>query len=207
MWIYPGFIVCLPYFYHRQPISMELDWTKWCSLLSDLFLNQFLATFRIQTSHLDETYRSAHGLHNIGYNDLSCQFASRRPVPHCASRPTAISPAFRNSNLTVVVHLHPWEFFGCDIVSCFGILRDFRGRLFCILQEKRVTSFPFHILYNPMYIGAKLCFISAALWYERPAGLAVALYVHLTYTVALRFESPFTEMIYANRGTSGKKDY
>ncbi|KAJ7482187.1 hypothetical protein B0H11DRAFT_1723871, partial [Mycena galericulata] len=59
---------------------------------------------------------------------------------------------------------------------------------FGILQEKRVTDFPFNVIDNPMYVGAKLCFVVAALWYERPAGLLVVLYVHITYILALRFE-------------------
>ncbi|KAJ7482189.1 phospholipid methyltransferase-domain-containing protein [Mycena galericulata] len=79
-----------------------------------------------------------------------------------------------------------------------GFYGTFVGDYFGILQEKRVTSFPFSILDNPMYVGAKLCFVGAALWYERPAGLLVALYVHITYAIALRFESPYTDMIYAN---------
>ncbi|KAJ6562805.1 phospholipid methyltransferase-domain-containing protein [Mycena vulgaris] len=87
-----------------------------------------------------------------------------------------------------------------------GFYGTFVGDYFGILQEKRVTSFPFNILANPMYLGAKLCFVGAALWYERPAGLLIALYVHLTYTVALHFESPFTDMIYASRNLPVEKN-
>ncbi|KAJ7605479.1 phospholipid methyltransferase-domain-containing protein [Roridomyces roridus] len=82
-----------------------------------------------------------------------------------------------------------------------GFYGTFVGDYFGILQEKRVTSFPFNILDNPMYMGATLCFVGAALWYERPAGLLVALYVHLTYATALHFESPFTDMIYSNKAS------
>ncbi|KAJ7157850.1 phospholipid methyltransferase-domain-containing protein [Mycena crocata] len=87
-----------------------------------------------------------------------------------------------------------------------GFYGTFVGDYFGILLEKRVTSFPFSLFNNPMYMGAKLSFIGAALWYERPAGLLVCIYVHLVYTIALRFESPFTDMIYANRQLSTKRE-
>ncbi|CAK5271417.1 unnamed protein product [Mycena citricolor] len=80
-----------------------------------------------------------------------------------------------------------------------GFYGTFCGDYFGILQTKRVTGFPYNVLDNPMYVGATLCFVGAALWYERPAGLLLALYVHITYAVALRFEEPFTRMIYAGR--------
>jgi phosphatidylethanolamine N-methyltransferase len=59
--------------------------------------------------------------------------------------------------------------------------------------------------------------------YERPVGLLVTLYVHIVYTLALKFEGcatfsfifflalelvpsrPFTDMIYSTRDTSTKK--
>ncbi|KAJ6546919.1 phospholipid methyltransferase-domain-containing protein [Mycena capillaripes] len=86
-----------------------------------------------------------------------------------------------------------------------GFWGTFYGDYFGILKENRVTSFPFNVLQDPMYLGAKLCFVGAALWYERPAGLLVALYVHLTYAVLVRFEGPFTKMIYANRDSPAKQ--
>jgi phosphatidylethanolamine N-methyltransferase len=44
-----------------------------------------------------------------------------------------------------------------------GFYGTFVGDYFGILQKTRVTSFPFNILDNPMYLGAKLCFVGAAL--------------------------------------------
>ncbi|KAF7299354.1 Phosphatidyl-N-methylethanolamine N-methyltransferase [Mycena indigotica] len=79
-----------------------------------------------------------------------------------------------------------------------GFYGTFCGDYFGILKEERVTSFPYNWLDNPMYIGAKMCFIGAALWYERPVGLLISLYVHLVYSVALHYEGPFTDMIYSN---------
>ncbi len=50
-----------------------------------------------------------------------------------------------------------------------------------------------------------LCFVLRSLEllahprYERPAGLLITLYVYIVYVIALRFEGPFTDMIYSNR--------
>lgn len=38
--------------------------------------------------------------------------------------------------------------------------------------------------------------------YERPAGLLITLYVYIVYVIALRFEGPFTDMIYSRKATS-----
>ncbi|KAJ2769362.1 Phosphatidyl-N-methylethanolamine N-methyltransferase [Coemansia nantahalensis] len=80
-----------------------------------------------------------------------------------------------------------------------GITGTFLGDYFGILMDARVTGFPFNVLDNPMYVGSTVSFLGAALWYARPAGLLVTAYVWLVYAVALRFEGPFTAMIYAAR--------
>lgn len=44
--------------------------------------------------------------------------------------------------------------------------------------------------------------------FERPAGLLITFYVYAVYLIALRFEGPFTDMIYSNRAnghTQSKK--
>ncbi|KAJ2432885.1 Phosphatidyl-N-methylethanolamine N-methyltransferase [Coemansia sp. RSA 2440] len=66
-------------------------------------------------------------------------------------------------------------------------------------MDARVTGFPFNVLDNPMYVGSTLSFIGVSLWHARPAGLLVAAYVWLVYHIALKFEGPFTSMIYAKR--------
>ena len=40
--------------------------------------------------------------------------------------------------------------------------------------------------------------------YERPAGLLITLYVYIVYVIALRFEGPFTDMIYSNKAAADK---
>ncbi|KAL5479054.1 OPI3 [Sanghuangporus weigelae] len=80
-----------------------------------------------------------------------------------------------------------------------GMTGTFLGDYFGILMDHRVEGFPFNVLENPMYVGSTLCFLATALWYEKPAGLLITLYVHICYTIALKFEGPFTTMIYSKR--------
>ena len=55
-------------------------------------------------------------------------------------------------------------------------------------MDHRVEGFPFNIIENPMYVGSTLCFAATALWYEKPAGVFVTLWVHICYSIALRYE-------------------
>jgi len=80
-----------------------------------------------------------------------------------------------------------------------GITGTFLGDYFGILMDHRVEGFPFNVLRDPMYVGSTMSFIGASLWYESPAGLLISLYVYIAYVIALRFEGPFTDMIYSNR--------
>ncbi|RDX44066.1 phospholipid methyltransferase [Lentinus brumalis] len=80
-----------------------------------------------------------------------------------------------------------------------GITGTFLGDYFGILMDHRVEGFPFNVLRDPMYVGSTMSFAATALWYERPAGLLITLYVYIVYVIALRFEGPFTDMIYSNR--------
>ncbi|KAF8958586.1 phospholipid methyltransferase-domain-containing protein [Flammula alnicola] len=85
-----------------------------------------------------------------------------------------------------------------------GITGTFLGDYFGILMDHRVEGFPFNVLRDPMYVGSTMCFAATALWYERPAGLVVTLYVYIVYLIALRFEGPFTDMIYSKRAEQAK---
>ncbi|TEB19461.1 phospholipid methyltransferase [Coprinellus micaceus] len=86
-----------------------------------------------------------------------------------------------------------------------GITGTFLGDYFGILMDARVEGFPFNVLRDPMYVGSTMCFIATALWYERPAGLLISVYVYIVYLIALRFEGPWTDMIYAKRAAEQKK--
>ncbi|KAI9228317.1 MAG: phosphatidylethanolamine N-methyltransferase [Piptocephalis tieghemiana] len=80
-----------------------------------------------------------------------------------------------------------------------GLTGTYLGDYFGILMDAKVTGFPFNVSNNPMYHGSTLSFLATALWYASPAGLVLTALVHICYTFALRFEEPFTTMIYSNR--------
>ncbi|KAF8902980.1 phospholipid methyltransferase-domain-containing protein [Mucidula mucida] len=80
-----------------------------------------------------------------------------------------------------------------------GVTGTFLGDYFGILMDARVDGFPFNILTNPMYVGSTMCFLGVSLWFQSIAGLVITFYVYVVYVVALRFEGPFTDMIYAKR--------
>jgi len=86
-----------------------------------------------------------------------------------------------------------------------GITGTFLGDYFGILMDHRVEGFPFNVLTDPMYVGSTMTFVGTSLWYESPAGLLISLYVYVVYVIALRFEGPFTDMIYSTR--EAKKDW
>ncbi|KAJ2914678.1 hypothetical protein MD484_g5739, partial [Candolleomyces efflorescens] len=86
-----------------------------------------------------------------------------------------------------------------------GVTGTFLGDYFGILMDARVEGFPFNVLRDPMYVGSTMCFVATALWYERPAGLLISVYVYIVYLIALRFEGPWTDMIYSNRAAEQKK--
>ncbi|RPD77106.1 phospholipid methyltransferase, partial [Lentinus tigrinus ALCF2SS1-7] len=83
-----------------------------------------------------------------------------------------------------------------------GITGTFLGDYFGILMDHRVEGFPFNVLRDPMYVGSTMSFAATALWYERPAGLLITLYVYIVYVIALRFEGPFTDKIYSKKAES-----
>ncbi|KAI0826510.1 phospholipid methyltransferase [Trametes gibbosa] len=83
-----------------------------------------------------------------------------------------------------------------------GVTGTFLGDYFGILMDHRVEGFPFNVLRDPMYVGSTMSFAATALWYERPVGLCITAYVYIVYLIALRFEGPFTDMIYSKRASA-----
>jgi hypothetical protein len=45
-----------------------------------------------------------------------------------------------------------------------GITGTFLGDYFGILMDRKVESFPFNILRDPMYVGSTMCFAAGAFW-------------------------------------------
>ncbi|TIB68082.1 hypothetical protein E3P77_01261 [Wallemia ichthyophaga] len=93
------------------------------------------------------------------------------------------------------------------ITSMFalGVTGTYLGDYFGILMSHRVTTFPFNVVEDPMYIGSTLCFLGTSLWFRSPAGLAISLFVFIVYQVALSFEGPFTAMIYSAKDKKSEK--
>ena len=94
--------------------------------------------------------------------------------------------------------------FGVGIVlvytsmAALGVAGTFLGDYFGILQTQMITSFPFNVVANPMYVGSSLCYLGHALFAGSPTGIVIAGVVYLCYKVALAFEGPYTSMIYRN---------
>ena len=80
-----------------------------------------------------------------------------------------------------------------------GITGTFLGDYFGILMEGRVTSFPFNLVENPMYWGTTASYLGHALWFGSPIGIVLSAVIGICYKIALRFEGPFTNMIYKEK--------
>lgn len=80
-----------------------------------------------------------------------------------------------------------------------GITGTYLGDYFGILMDDIVTGFPFNVTSSPMYYGSTMSFLGTALWFGKPAGIALTALVFVAYKVALAFEDPFTSKIYAAR--------
>ncbi|KAK8858413.1 hypothetical protein IAR55_002640 [Kwoniella newhampshirensis] len=78
-----------------------------------------------------------------------------------------------------------------------GVTGTYLGDYFGILMTHRVTSFPFNVLSDPMYVGSALSHLGTALWFQSPVGVALAGWVWIVYAIALKYEGPFTDKIYS----------
>lgn len=87
-----------------------------------------------------------------------------------------------------------------------GITGTFLGDYFGLLLKKRVTSFPFNIMNNPMYWGSTMNFLGYSLRQCSPAGLLLTALVATCYKIALLYEGPFTEKIYTEKKLREEKE-
>jgi len=99
-------------------------------------------------------------------------------------------------------------YFCCSIGTIFvltsffqlGFYTTFLGDYFGIFPHTSlVTSFPFSVADDPMYLGSFLNFLGLALVKSSPAGVLLALLVGLVYKAALAFETPFVKSVYAEQ--------
>lgn len=80
-----------------------------------------------------------------------------------------------------------------------GLTGTFLGDYCGILMDAPVTSFPFNISNNPMYVGSTLSFLALALYYASPVGFLLTIEVYIVYRIALMFEEPYTKWIYEEK--------
>ncbi|KAF2447861.1 phosphatidylethanolamine N-methyltransferase [Karstenula rhodostoma CBS 690.94] len=113
--------------------------------------------------------------------------------------------------LTPLVHLAAIPLFatGTTLVLssmyALGVTGTYLGDYFGILMDAPVTSFPFNVSDAPMYHGSTLSFLATAIWKGKPAGIFLTFVVAVCYSVARRWEDPFTGMIYTKRDEERKK--
>ena len=103
-----------------------------------------------------------------------------------------------------VVLLAVGQLFVLSSFWALGWTGTYLGDYVGILMDAPVTSFPFNVLNNPMYVGSTLCFLASALWNDSLAGLVLTAWVYIVYLVALQFEEPYTNMIYSQREARAK---
>ena len=80
-----------------------------------------------------------------------------------------------------------------------GFFCTFLGDYFGILLDTRVTGFPFNAFADPMYWGSFFIYVGDSLQRASAVALLLSLFIGLSYVIAMKFEGPFTAMIYAKR--------
>ena len=73
-------------------------------------------------------------------------------------------------------------------------------------MDRMVTGFPFSICSCPMYLGSWMSFVAVALFKGSLTGLVLRVEVGVGYILALRYEDPFTAMIYEKRERGRKME-
>lgn len=87
-----------------------------------------------------------------------------------------------------------------------GFYGTYMGDHFGIFLEKRVTSFPFSILDNPMYIGSFMNMLGYGLIMKSMVNVLLSFFALLVYYTFLRFhEEEFTARIYKEKKERGNE--
>ena len=79
-----------------------------------------------------------------------------------------------------------------------GFFCSFMGDYFGILLKEKVTSFPFNVVSDPMYVGSALVYLGMSFLHASVVGIILTGCIAFSYAIALFFEGPFTSQIYAN---------
>ena len=51
-------------------------------------------------------------------------------------------------------------------------------------MSERITGFPFNMTNSPMYLGSFINILASSIWRGSPAGLVLAFWSHIVYTIA-----------------------
>ena len=117
-------------------------------------------------------------------------------LAHQPTHPALLSPIIKYSAI-------PLFLTGNTLVLtsmwALGVTGTYLGDYFGILMDAPVTSFPFNVSSSPMYHGSAMSFLATAIWYGKPAGILLTSVVATAYSIACRWEDPFTSMIYQKR--------
>lgn len=119
------------------------------------------------------------------------------------SHPILLLPIFKTLGYTLVAS---GQLFVLTSIYALGLTGTYLGDYFGILMSHRVTSFPFNVLRDPMYVGSTMCFLGMALVRGKPSGVGLSAIVWVVYMVALAFEGPFTDKIYSSAAANKKRD-
>jgi phosphatidylethanolamine N-methyltransferase len=133
---------------------------------------------------------------NTPFSDSYTTALSAQPIHPLLATPLikySAIPLFLTGNTLVLTSMY-----------ALGVTGTYLGDYFGILMDAPVTSFPFNVSDAPMYHGSTLSFLATALWHGKPAGLLLTGLVAVCYSVARRWEDPFTEVIYKKRDEERK---
>jgi phosphatidylethanolamine N-methyltransferase len=129
-------------------------------------------------------------------------------------REYCIHRAVRTSSVWSLTHLHHGaeiarvlRFWGAFLYATGAVLSlsgFWRLRLYTYMPEyfglfcsEMVSSFPFNVFSDPMYLGSALMHFGYALWCRSSTGLVLAVVLSLVYWVAARLiEEPFMYKLY-----------
>ncbi|QLG74666.1 hypothetical protein HG535_0G05490 [Zygotorulaspora mrakii] len=125
---------------------------------------------------------------------------------HKALASQAVTPALNQDYFRIIGYLliGSGQVLVCSAFYQLGITGTYLGDYFGILMDDIVTSFPFSVSNNPMYLGSTLSFLGYSLLEGKFAGVLVSCFVNMMYSFATSFEEPFTAKIYSEKEAKQK---
>ena len=86
-----------------------------------------------------------------------------------------------------------------------GFLCTHMGDHFVIFLDEKVTTFPFNILNNPMYIGGAMSMFGTSIFFNSITGVGLATFAFIIYNLYSKlYEEQFTKKIYEGRSIKEK---